>query len=993
MKALKFMVLVITFSLYAFGESNSNVSLTLDTSDLDLDRTTASVNRRGSGYEARFSKDKIATFVFSSTKSGFFEVRANYSSKNYDTDVELDNGDENVILQSSSTSGHGNFTSAKFNGLIKLSEGSNTIVLTSNRPNFYLRKLVLQEVDFVIEHNIPKNIKSWEFSESSQSITKSPRGSSYEMRFKKGLSLSYALKNHDNEAPYDLVLEYSSKKRIPKLEIYLDDNQLSVNSLPETSGHGSFKKVLTVENFHIPSDSSVLKIKSNDHNFYLRALRLSESTSMPEPVVHKLPRVISATKYADSNMNVNVAKRGSGYEVRMSQNQLISYLIENETNNDIKFDLKLNYSSARTFPKLNVKIGDMLYENISLDKTDSHGNYITRDVLNGFTVSPGIHRLEIFSHNRNLYFKNIKFIETVEETKLKVYQLNVGGPDIGSWVKDLGANNEIVNFFDESNRRFYMIGSDDSMISNININSLSIDNSVPSDTNLDIFQTFRKDKTSADFHVPGINYEFALSPGEYDVFIHLVKGPEALSLNIKSNATISNEQIILPQTVGNTAMSVKLNISHTELRDFVLGIMPVDFDSEFNLAGIEILSSDESINMTIDDKPKRYVSPHGAGNKSGSSPGNARAFKDINGLISNLSASGGEILLLPNKGIYRISKSYNITKGGVDEAKPVVIKTYRTSESSTKAIFKGVRQAPWIDRSQTKGKEFLRLMSGANNLVFEDIHFEDFGNGIFRIAKPIKNLKISKVRAVNFTRLIENNKSGSGSHASVENLVLENTEAFGYTRAVIRLQYSSENVVIDKILGDSQGQLDAEDFPMGITVDGNVSNVLINMCLMKNHRQVLSNNGTYFNGDGIATESNVDNVLIQDTISSGNTDGGFDLKSTNTKLLRTLATHNKRNYRFWNPAIVTEAKSINPMKYGGSGNKVHFGAYGSRNFLVDIIDVDILDTTSNARVFSVGETSNSRMNIERGKIVIEGSADLRDSSSRVNISSDTEIHN
>ena len=108
-------------------------------------------------------------------------------------------------------------------------------------------------------------------------------------------------------------------------------------------------------------------------------------------------------------------------------------------------------------------------------------------------------------------------------------------------------------------------------------------------------------------------------------------------------------------------------------------------------------------------------------------------------------------------------------------------------------------------------------------------------------------------------------------------LKLENIEALGYTRGVIRLKYNSKNITINNLLGDSEQQLDQSSFPMGIALDDYVSNVNISNSLLKNHRQQRSSSSSYFNGDGIATESKVDDVNIVDTISSGNSDGDLQM--------------------------------------------------------------------------------------------------------------------
>lgn len=103
-------------------------------------------------------------------------------------------------------------------------------------------------------------------------------------------------------------------------------------------------------------------------------------------------------------------------------------------------------------------------------------------------------------------------------------------------------------------------------------------------------------------------------------------------------------------------------------------------------------------------------------------------------------------------------------------------------------------------------------------------------------------------------------------------------------------------------------------------------------------------------------------------------------------MLRTIASNNKRNYRFWNPASLSSVTSLNPQKFGGGGNKVHFGAYGSRSFNVTIEGVNVIDTDSNSRVFSVGENKNSKIIINSGVIQTNENPDLRDSHTRVEFS-------
>jgi Ca2+-binding RTX toxin-like protein len=59
-------------------------------------------------------------------------------------------------------------------------------------------------------------------------------------------------------------------------------------------------------------------------------------------------------------------------------------------------------------------------------------------------------------------------------------------------------------------------------------------------------------------------------------------------------------------------------------------------------------------------------------------------------------------------------------------------------------------------------------------------------------------------------------------------------------------------------------------------------------------------------------------------VAKNNTDGGYDIKSSNTVLVRALAEGNTENYRFWtNPASVEGLTSIDATYYGGTGRATH----------------------------------------------------------------------
>ena len=989
-----YLLFLLLVSFYSFATEDQTI-LNLNTNNVQSENTTATIHTRGSGKELRFKKNSMATFLVNSPEDAQYEVSINYSSKSYAPSLELTNKSLQITkhITALETKGHGNFKTHVTSFPIQLKKGSNKIEIASLRHNFYLKKIVLKSKKLEIIHTIPKKINSWEVDFKSDNVNKAARGSSFELRFGKGSRSSYKIENLDDNN-YDLKVTYSSKKSIPKLNLTIDNEIIPVQKLEATSGHGSFKTMTIARNVNLKKAVSSLSLDVLSNNFYLRSITFDKSTTDLPEITNIVPGSIASKDFSSKNKGIVLKERGSAKEVQLKKNQAIEYIIDNPLKEKAYLQLKIDYSSARTTPDLNINLNDLDIEVNSLEKTSSHGNYQKKLVVQEMTLNPGLNTLKITSFAHNFYFKTLHFEKlSLNDNFTPIYQVNSGGLDHGTWSGDSQKDNEYIFTNNELNKYFYKFGSNDSQIIDLSDKGLTFDHSVTNDTEIEIFNKVIQDKLSEHHSAPGLHYNFKLLKGKYLLKLHLVSSVNSSKVRFKSNTNIDLTSIELSSTEKYKALTKTISFEHTNNEEFELSLLPFSSQDQILLAGLEILGVSDSQIVETPQPKKYYISPRGTGTKSGDSPKNSKSIKDLNTLIGRLSTTGGEILLLPNKGKYEINSSINIRNGGISKEKPVVIKTYRINNNSAKATLKGTRKAPWVQNSSSTGKEFLRLMSGANNLIFEDLQFENFGNGIFRIAQPISNLTIKNIRATNFTRLVENYKSGSVSNASVNGLTLKNIEAIGYTRGVIRLKYSSKNITIKNLLGDSDKQLDSESFPMGIAIDDYASNITIENSLLKNHRQVRSKSSLYFNGDGIATESKVSNVKIIDTVSTNNSDGGFDLKSTQTTLLRTLASNNKRNYRFWNPAEAIDITSLSPKKHGGSGNKVHFGTYGSRNFKILIENVYIYEPESRSRLFSVGENKGSSMKVEGGKIYTIDEPDITDSHPRVEISEKTQFIN
>ena len=347
-----------------------------------------------------------------------------------------------------------------------------------------------------------------------------------------------------------------------------------------------------------------------------------------------------------------------------------------------------------------------------------------------------------------------------------------------------------------------------------------------------------------------------------------------------------------------------------------------------------------------------YISPTGSGTRSGSSAANAGTIKDLPKFIAAAGA-GGEVRLLADKGSYKVTQQIAITSGGAAGA-PVTIRGVDSSGNPMAASIVGTRPSPWKP-GLSDGVELFRLLSGADHLNFTDLAVKNIGNGAFRIGANITDLAIRRVSATNVCRFIEDYVSGSATSASVDGLKVQDVTIAGYSKNAIRLQYDSRNVLIQNVVGDSQKQ-DGGLIIAGTMLAGTVHDVLFDHVTMKNNYGHGSSTA-YWNGDGFLAERNTYNLTFQDTVASGNTDAGYDLKSRNTTLIRATAIGNDQNFRLWgNPVTMTDSVSTDPKHYGGIGKLAHLWTANGSSVTLD--NFRFSDAAGAAKAFELSSGGN-----------------------------------
>jgi hypothetical protein len=301
-----------------------------------------------------------------------------------------------------------------------------------------------------------------------------------------------------------------------------------------------------------------------------------------------------------------------------------------------------------------------------------------------------------------------------------------------------------------------------------------------------------------------------------------------------------------------------------------------------------------------------YITPNGSGDKSGSSWANAAAFMSINS-VAKKAGDGGTVFLAADKGVYNVKASVNIAQAGV------TITGVNTDGTVGIATFNGTRAANWTDGA-AEGGELFRIAKGANDVSFSNIAANNVGTA-FRVSGDLSNLMITHVTADNVARFFQTYPSDKT--ASVDGLAITDVHVTGFSEGVIRLSSDTRNVLIQDVRGDSQGQDAADDFAVGVHLEGTTHDVVLRRVVMENAKSK-GTSKDYWQGDGFATEGSTYNITFQDTVARGNTDGGYDLKSDNTTLIRALAEGNGRNYRFWGlDNVVKDSLGLDPHKIGG----------------------------------------------------------------------------
>jgi hypothetical protein len=210
-----------------------------------------------------------------------------------------------------------------------------------------------------------------------------------------------------------------------------------------------------------------------------------------------------------------------------------------------------------------------------------------------------------------------------------------------------------------------------------------------------------------------------------------------------------------------------------------------------------------------------YISPNGAGDRTGSNWANAATINKLGGLVEKAGAND-QILIRADQGSYHVTSQIVIDAGGA-VGKPVVIRGVDGSGNAQQATITGTRPAHY-DGDSRAGNELFKLLDGADNLKFVDLLVKDTGTA-FRFGADLNRITIDNVDARNVTNFINNLASGLEKTATVDRLTIRDVDIIGFSNKAIQLAYDTHNVSIKNVTADMAGQT-GELYPEGVHLTG-----------------------------------------------------------------------------------------------------------------------------------------------------------------------------
>jgi hypothetical protein len=322
-----------------------------------------------------------------------------------------------------------------------------------------------------------------------------------------------------------------------------------------------------------------------------------------------------------------------------------------------------------------------------------------------------------------------------------------------------------------------------------------------------------------------------------------------------------------------------------------------------------------------------YMSPTGAGNKSGDSWANALQYESAKSLEDAI-------------GKLQHGDTINLAVGQY-QGGTIAIKTDGKSEKDIVTIKGHIKDGnmptfvgEWGKHDANKGFTLFVVTNGSSWIGIENIKANNV-RGFFETQSPgnvtgirIKNIDVHETRDA---FVFAGGASASQPEIGTNDILVENAKVIHYAKRGFRIRDGVYNATFKNCVADAGGKEWAtEPFHMGFSCQGGSGDsgiydhdiTFIDCISMNNYHDAGSG---YWNADGFCAERNCYNITYIGCIAYDNTDGGWDDKSANPLLIGCVSIRNKRNLRFWgnDPGVVLyRCVSGYPYKRGGNSSEV-----------------------------------------------------------------------
>ncbi len=319
----------------------------------------------------------------------------------------------------------------------------------------------------------------------------------------------------------------------------------------------------------------------------------------------------------------------------------------------------------------------------------------------------------------------------------------------------------------------------------------------------------------------------------------------------------------------------------------------------------------------------QYITPAGAGDRSGRDWANARPADQLQAAI-NAAGSGNTVFI--GSGTYD-NLSLILAAGGSGPSAPLTLAGHDTGEGLP--VF--VSTFDKINPART-GKTLLAINPGVSHVVIHDLKVHRHRQAV-SLRGSNTNITLQNIDVTETRDAFWIDGGATGPEAGSRDIVLRDCDVTYFTKRAVRIFNGVSNVQITNCHADAGGrQWATEPFAVGFHIIGGKEgikdrNITFTDCSASNAWH--DGGDKYWNADGFAAERAVEDVTWIRCRAFNNTDGGWDVKSIRPKFVDCIGIANKRNFRIWlngdeHPAELENCLSAFSHDYGGLNHHAGF---------------------------------------------------------------------